>query len=271
MIKDIPALVSKITSEIAAFTDIATLGMSGGADSTLMAILCAKALGPENVRTLHMPYGLTDYETFNAKSSNIATYLSLNVEWTNIGSSVRALSQCILRYAPLSTLNSGNMRSRMRMVALYTYACSIAEDTGLRVRVMGTGNMSEDYIGYDTKGGDSIADIFPIGDLFKSEVYQLLDYFVEQGVIIEDMIDREPSAGLWEGQKDSDELEHTYNEMEPAIVRALSGSLDFNLDVDVYVWKRHLANKHKHEATATIDLSEFKCEETLNKMRYGNV
>jgi NAD+ synthase len=130
---------------------------------------------------------------------------------------------------------------------------------------VGTGNKSEDYIGYDTKGGDALADVFPIGELFKSEVFQLLDYYRDRGVITEDMIDREPSAGLWEGQKDTDELEYTYDEMEPAILRAEHGELDHSLAVDEYVWNRHLENKHKHEAAPTFPVT-FRDEDVVIRM-----
>jgi len=268
MIKDIPGIVENITTEVSNFTDIAVLGMSGGADSTLVAIMCGLALGPENVYTLHMPYGETDYTTFNRTSVRIATHLGLNRESMCIAEPCDRVAFKVetVTKDDMSRLNLGNLRSRMRSVMLYTYGCSIAEETGKRVRVMGTGNMSEDFIGYDTKGGDALADIFPIGELYKSEVYQLLDHFRDANLIEDDMIDREPSAGLWEGQKDTDELEYTYDEMEPAILRAVNGELDHNLDVDQYVLNRNLANSHKHEAPPTIAVGAFRDQELVIKM-----
>jgi NAD+ synthase len=150
----------------------------------------------------------------------------------------------------------------MRMVALYTVAHELNSHlTNKRVRVIGTGNLSEDFIGYDTKGGDALCDIFPIGELYKSEVYQLAEYFVEQGDIEPYMIDYTPSAGLWDGQTDEEELGFSYNDMEPAIrkMRSATGKLECTdpltlSTVEKFVYDRHLANKHKHEAPPVIEL-----------------
>lgn len=255
MIKNIEALLGRVTKEIREKTDVAVVGLSGGADSTLVATLCVLALGKNNVYGVHMPYNDLDKRTFNARSRSLVKKLNINEETVQINDAVEGLSK---QFYALSTLNHGNMRSRMRMVSLYTVACNIGEEVGRRVRVVGTGNLSEDYIGYDTKGGDALTDFFPIGTLFKSEVYQLLEYFRDNGVIDEEHIDRVPSAGLWDGQTDESELGYTYNEMEPAILRCLNGTKDLSNSLDKFVWERHLNNKHKHEAPAVIDLSEFR-------------
>ena len=72
MIKDIEGLLTKITNEIKSRVDVAVIGLSGGADSTLVACLCAQALGKENVYGLHMPYGDTDRQKFNSRSQQLA-------------------------------------------------------------------------------------------------------------------------------------------------------------------------------------------------------
>lgn len=261
MIKDVGALLIKVENEIRKQTDIATIGLSGGADSTLVATLCVEALGKENVYGLHMPYNEIDMKSFNSRSQNFAERLGINHERILIRGAVDNMAsefRCIFKCMP-SQLNLGNMRSRMRMVALYTYNCSIAERRfDKRCRVVGTGNLSEDYIGYDTKGGDALCDFFPIGSLFKSEVYQLLDYFIANGTLTEDLVDRVPSAGLWDGQTDEGELGHTYNEMEPSILKCLSGTQDLTDPIDKFVFNRHASNKHKHEVPPNIDLSEFR-------------
>lgn len=246
--------------EIKGFTDIATVGMSGGADSTLVAILCTMALGKENVCGYGMPYNSYDENTFNTNSEAVAKKLGISYKNISVFGPVNRISfelESALG-TKLSPLNLGNIKSRMRMVYLYSLNAAIAEETGKRCRVIGTGNLSEDYIGYDTKGGDALADIFPIGNLFKSEVYQLLEYFAEVGMIDSDMIDRVPSAGLEDGQTDEGDLGFTYNEMEPAI-RFLTGdtSQDPSAIITDFVAKRHEQNKHKHEAPYVVDLSEF--------------
>jgi NAD+ synthase len=268
MIKNIRGLLSKVKNHIREQTDIAVVGLSGGADSTLVAILCREALGEYSVHGLHMPYNQLDTDTFNSVSMKLANHLGISSDVIDISSAVDSLSGTFVKKGILtSKLNHGNIRSRMRMVSLYSMVCCLAERTGKRVRVVGTGNLSEDYIGYQTKFGDSAADFFPIGELVKSEVYQLLDYFRDQGIITEEMIDRVPSAGLWEGQTDEGELGYTYNQMEPFVLnlynstvrhRGIVRPIDHNNLVFKFVLKRHEDNKHKHEAQV-IKLREF-CE-----------
>ena len=255
MIKDIPGLLSKVEAEIKAFTDIAVVGLSGGADSTLVAILCSRALGRGNVFGVHMPYSESDVSGFNSRSKQLAKHLHLNDETINIKAAVDAL--CGEFFTAPSRLNQGNMRSRMRMVALYTMCCQLGEETGQRVRVVGTDNLSENYIAFFTKYGDGGVDFNPITTLFKSEVYQLLDYFIAQGVIGEEHVDRIPSAGLWEGQTDEGELQHSYIEMEQSIRRCMGGAYDDDIECDRFVTRRHINNQHKNESPPSIDLTDF--------------
>jgi len=276
MIKNLPGLIEHLGVEIRKQTDVAVVGMSGGADSTLVALLCKEALGADRVYTVHMPYGRTDQEFFNARSLKTAANLGVRVisaAVTGIADAIngvvdQAVYQVGLRQADecLSTVNSGNGRSRARMTVLYGISHHLGTTLHTNVRVIGTGNLSEDFIGYDTKGGDALCDFFPIGDLFKSEVYQLLDWFRDRGDIDDDMIDRKPSAGLWEGQSDEEEIGYSYNEMEPAIRRLLDRTSKTLLEeapesaertFDRFVLERHLANKHKHKAPPVLPLRKF--------------
>lgn len=274
MIKNIEGLVEEVVKELRKFADVAVVGMSGGADSTLVATLCLKAFGKENVYGVHMPYNDHDTATFNHRSQRTATKLGIHqinapiacIADALVGLVAEAVNGKENTLTTLSQVNAGNARSRARMCALYTVAHHLNDKLGKRVRVIGTGNLSEDFIGYDTKGGDALCDIFPIGQLFKSEVYQLLDYFKEHGILEEQHIDRIPSAGLWHGQTDEQELGHTYNSMEPVVKELLrKGSIQRLESVEPqdaleeFVLKRHLANKHKHEAPSTIQLRAF-CE-----------
>ncbi len=257
---NVETVINKITEEIKKNIDTAVVGLSGGADSFLVMLLCETALGKENVYAYSMPYSETDIQTFNSKSKTYAEHIGVNHKTINIGNTANALTASVAEAAGLeiSTLNAGNSRARARMSILYGVAHHLNEKLKNRVRVMGTGNLSEDFIGYDTKGGDALADIFPIGQLFKSEVYRLLDYFRDQGKITEEMINRVPSAGLWEDQTDEDELGHSYNEMEPAIRFILKNYKKIETvtlsEIEMFVWNRHIANKHKHEAAQVIIL-----------------
>ena len=279
MITEIESLITKITDEIKKRTDVAVIGLSGGADSTLVACLCLKALGRDSVYGIHLPYGDTDRQKFNSRSQLLASKLGIknvlipvgnicNTIDAHSGPALQSLENPNFKYPTyqISLVNSGNTRSRVRMCLLYSLCHELGDTLKKRTRVIGTGNPSEDYIGYDTKGGDALADFFPIGQLFKSEVYQLLDYFKDSGLISEDLIDRTPSAGLWENQSDEKELGYSYNEMEPAIKYLLDSStpkpsgavaLTRFEEVCKFVEDRHKANSHKHEAPYVISVRNF--------------
>jgi NAD+ synthase len=274
MIKNVEQVLEKIYEEIRKNCDVGVVGLSGGADSTLVATLLTQALGKENVYGIHMPYNISDSMTFNFRSKNIAKKLGINDLIIPIGSITNSIIDEIQEelykdeyslekyngFRTLNQINAGNARSRSRMCVLYGVAHELSYNLQKRVRVVGTGNLSEDYIGYDTKGGDALADFFPIGELFKSEVYQLLDYFISKSILGEEDVDRVPSAGLWDGQSDEGELGYSYNEMEPAIRNFLNEDYDWCEVVEIegsiekFVYDRHIQNKHKHEAPMVFKL-----------------
>jgi NAD+ synthase len=261
-------VIDTICKDIRRHVDTAVVGLSGGADSFLVMLLSSEALGRENVYAYSLPYADTDMKTFNNLSRMYAEHVGVHHHTVSIKAVADALTATIggifdpANPGVLSTLNAGNARSRARMCVLYGAAHHLNETLKNRVRVMGTGNLSEDFIGYDTKGGDALADIFPIGQLFKSEVYALLEYFRDHGKITEAMINRVPSAGLWENQTDEDELGYSYNEMEPAIRYILEHRFQVDVSrldpIQRFVWDRHQAHKHKHEAPLVTRLRDDK-------------
>ena len=241
--------------------DIAVIGLSGGADSTLVAALCCAAYGASNVHGVHLPCTDTDIQKFNARSVRLANHLGLPQHTFNIGATVKG----ILEPLPYpSELTDGNTRARVRMTTLYALASCLGEEhAGKRVRVMNTCNLSEDLLGYCSKGGDALGDVAPIARLYKSEIYQLLNYLRDTGFILEEHIDREPSAGLWAGQTDAKELGYTYDELEPAM-RAIAPCRHFQEmytpypsdDVlQAFVAKKWKANTHKFIPAPCLDVN----------------
>jgi len=270
MIIKIDELVNHLTKEIKGQTDVAVIGLSGGADSTLVAILCMLALGKENVIGVHMPYNKIDTEgvKFNARSQGFAATLGIKSMFVPVTEIADAIVKGISSGLKVtSSLDEGNARARSRMTVLYGIAgvLSHTKFKDKRIRVIGTGNISEDFIGYDTKGGDALADFHPIGRLFKSEVYQLLQHFINDKTILEEHVDRVPSAGLWEGQTDEGELGHSYNEMEPVIRQlVLADRSDIKpsftptwTDLETFVYNRHMQNKHKHAAIPSFEVKDY--------------
>lgn len=266
MIKDVEGLVKFITEKIKENMDVAVLGMSGGADSTLCSILCKLALGEKNVYSVHMPMNKLDEETFNSNSLDIANKLGLKIIKCPVKdishAIVDSLEDCTGRR--LSQVNAGNARSRARMTILYGISHALNEryqshpEGSKRVRVMNTCNWSETYLGYDTKFGDATGDFAPIANLYKEEVYQFLEYFRDEGFIEEKHIDRTPSAGLWDGQTDEEELGMTYPEIDLCI-KMLEGEIPLIENDNIKKVKKMYNNTtHKREPIPTIGVKEYR-------------
>ncbi|MBN8620417.1 MAG: NAD+ synthase [Anaerolineae bacterium] len=181
----------------------AVLGLSGGIDSALSAYLSAEALGAENVLAVRMPY-----KTSNPASLNDAGLVieSLGLPFLDIPITDMA-DPLINRFPDMSSIRKGNIMARLRMVTLYDQSVAWG---GL---VMGTSNKTEFLLGYSTIYGDSGVALHPIADLYKAQVRQLArDLGVPQPII-----DKAPSADLWEGQTDEGELGFTYNDVDQVL------------------------------------------------------
>lgn len=172
------------------------LGLSGGIDSALVAFLAARAFGADNVCGIMMPYKSSSKESLE--------HAKLVVEKTGIIGKVVEITPMIDAYIELnqdmSNLRKGNKMARERMSILFDNS---ALQNSL---VVGTSNKTEILLGYSTQFGDSASSLNPIGDLYKTQVWALAEHM---GVPRE-IIDKKPSADLWKGQTDEEDLGFSY-------------------------------------------------------------
>lgn len=181
-----------------------TLGISGGLDSSVVLKLASNVLGPERVSGFYLPYGAADKKDKTyAEMAAVSAGIELKEE--DISPMIEPIP------FKMEDMVLGNAQARVRMIVLYTYA---NKENAL---VIGTSNKTELMIGYFTKYGDGAADLYPIGDLFKTQVISL----AENIKIPEEIIHRAPSPGLLEGQTDEGEIGLPY----PLIDQILVGYL----------------------------------------------
>ena len=194
-------LPSFIHSEItrAGFTH-AIVGVSGGIDSALACFLAVKALGSDNVLALHMPY-----ETTSKESTEHAELVIDCTDAQSLTVDITPMVEPLLDTIPEDAkIRRGNIMARQRMIILYDQSAAFS---GL---VVGTGNKTEILLGYTTLYGDSACAINPIGDLYKTQVRQLAEVMG----VPQEVIQKPPSADLWVGQTDEDELGFTYEDVD---------------------------------------------------------
>jgi len=188
------------------------LGLSGGIDSALVAYLAAEAIGPQNVLAILMPYK-TSSPASRGDAEAIVDDLGLPSELVDISPIVDGYFD--ESRAGAAPLRRGNFMARARMMVLYDHSVTWG---GL---VIGTGNKTETLIGYSTLWGDSASAFNPIGDLYKSQVRQL-----SAAVGVPDaVITKAPSADLWPGQTDEDEVGFSYAEVDRILFRLVDRRL----------------------------------------------
>ena len=193
----------------------AVIGLSGGIDSTVAAYLSACAIGHENVLGILLPVRNLTPEQDGDDAIDIADRLGIEYRVIEISGILQSFSGLIPDYDPGAAVSNGNLIARTRMCVLYYYA------NLLNRIVIGTGNRTELLLGYATKYGDSGVDIEPLGDLYKTEVFELARYLG----VPERIIEKPPSARLWAGQTDEGELGMRYQEID----RILRMLVDENL------------------------------------------
>lgn len=183
------------------------LGLSGGIDSAIVAYLAAKAFGAENVLGILMPYKTSSKESIE--------HARLVVEDLGIKSKVIEITPMVEPYflmnPDMDGLRKGNRMARERMCILFDHS---AKEKAL---VLGTSNKTEMLLGYSTQFGDAASAINVIGDLYKTQIWELSKHM---GVPAP-LIDKKPSADLWEGQTDESELGFSYKLADEILYRLI--------------------------------------------------
>jgi NAD+ synthase len=233
----------------------AVLGLSGGVDSAVVAFLCARALGPQNVYAIRMPYRSSSPDSL-LDAQRVVDALGINVETIDIS---EAVDGYLSAAGDADPRRRGNVMARMRMLVLFD------QSARLNALPIGTGNKTERLMGYFTWHADDTPPLNPIGDLYKTQVWALARHL---GVPVQ-VIDKPPSADLEANQTDETDLGVTYVTADRILSQMLAGYRDEQIvdcgfaaaDVDLVRrriegthWKRHLPTTALVSSTA---INEF--------------
>jgi NAD+ synthase len=191
--------------------DRAILGLSGGLDSAVCAVLAARALGPRNVLGLIMPYGKAFPQDVR-DAREVARRLGIRRETIDIAPQIDAY---FAAHPTADRVRRGNKMARERMSVLYDRS---AAGGGL---VVGTSNKTELLIGYGTIYGDMACAVNPMGDLYKTQVRQLAAHLRVPAAIRA----KAPTAGLWPGQTDEGEIGLSYEELDEILYGLVEGRM----------------------------------------------
>ena len=178
-------------------------GNSGGKDSALVGIICKSAC--ENTVGIIMPCSSKrNYELDAKDGETVARQFNIETRTIDLTPVKEAMLKQVSAATDISPMADVNIAPRLRMAALYAVAASEGR------LVAGTGNRSEAYVGYFTKWGDGAHDFNPIGDLTVTEIFEFLRYLDAPACII----DKAPSAGLFDGQTDEQEMGFKYADLD---------------------------------------------------------
>ena len=216
------------------------LGVSGGIDSAVVLRLAANAVGSDKVLGLVMP---EEDSSKDDTSDAIELCKSVGAEYRVIDISDVVRSLCEAITDGTDKKSTANMKARIRMVILYHYA---AKEGRL---VLGTSNKSELLIGYFTKYGDGGADLEPIGDLYKTQVRQMASALG----IPDKIIQKVPTAGLWPGQTDEDEIGMKYEDLDSVLM-----TIELALDVKTASQRTGISESDIERITRMVRSSSHK-------------
>lgn len=200
-------------------------GLSGGIDSAVIAALAKKAF-PDDSLGIIMPIDSNPEDEQDARL--VAEALDLKIEKVDLTNTFNTFVES--SFNSENNMAVSNIKPRLRMTTLYYYA----QDRNYLV--CGSSNKSEFYIGYYTKFGDSGVDMLPLAAILKTDIFKMAK---ELG-IPEKIINKKPSAGLWEGQTDEDEMGFSYDDLDAHI----KGE-KINKDVAEKIDRMHKNSNHK--------------------------
>ncbi len=182
----------------------AVIGLSGGVDSSFTAFLAKEALGRENVIGISMPYR-TSSESSKEDARLVGEVLGIEFHEIDISEQIDAYFKL---FPDADRVRRGNKMARERMSILYDFAHANG------ALVVGTSNKSESLIGYCTRWGDGAHDIDPIGDVYKTQIWELAEFIG----VPERIVKKKPSADLWPGQTDEGEIGITYHVLDQILL-----------------------------------------------------
>ncbi len=238
----VKVLTDFIQTEVhkAGFSKI-VIGLSGGLDSSLSAALAVLALGKENVIGVIMPF-----ETSSPDSLTDARQIAAKLDIPHHLVEITPMVKPYLEMHPeMDSIRRGNVMARMRMIVLYDI--SAAE----KALVLGTGNKTESLLGYCTLWGDMACALNALGDLYKCQVRALAKHLG----LPESITAKKPSADLWAGQTDEEELGFSYDDADALLELLIDRSLSAE-EVEALGYSRRL-----------IDNILLKVEQTQFKRR----
>lgn len=181
----------------------AVIGLSGGVDSAVSAFIAAEALGAKNVLAVTMPYKTSSKESI-IDARHVIDQLGIRSESVDITPMVDPAFEAL---SITDKLRRGNIMARQRMIILY--------DISQREKalVVGTSNKTESLLGYGTLFGDMACALNPLGDLYKTHVWELAKTLG----VPKSIITKKPSADLWQGQTDEEELGFSYADVDTVL------------------------------------------------------
>jgi len=209
----------------------AVIGLSGGIDSAVAAAICTVATGANHVLGVILPCESPledELDAIQIAGKLGIYYVQMDLEdtfrlwWDTYRHSVAWPEQKDKIFPPMNRLVKANAKSRLRMLTLYALANQVS---GL---VIGTTNKTEAAIGYATKYGDGGVDIEPLMDFYKTEIWEMAKVLG----VPQKIINRVPSAGLWDGQTDEDEIGISYKEIDNILKHLLDNEPKIDLNTE---------------------------------------